>query len=177
MNWKKTEERIGYDGWRKIKIKTFELPNGRSAEFDILSNYSFVTIAAFTVDQEAILIRQYRPGPERVLLSFAEGAIDEGEAPEAAARRELLEETGYAAGKLVFLKKKNSAYTDQTQYFFLALDCSFQQAPRPDDNEFLTLTLTSLPDLQSLIKDPEEDEFCNMDAAYLALDYLGMISH
>lgn len=174
MNWKKIGERLGYDGWRKIKVKTFELPNGREAEFDIISNYSFVTVAAFTQEGEAILIRQYRPGPERELLSFAEGAIDEGEAPETAAHRELLEETGYAAGELIFLKKKNSAYTDQTQYFFLAKNCCFLQPPRPDDSEFLSVEIVTVTSLKALLNDPEEDAFCNVDAAYLAMAYLGV---
>lgn len=172
MIWKKLGERLGYDGWRKIVVKTFELPDGRTAEFDIISNDSYVTVAAFTAKGEAILIRQYRPGPERELLSFAEGAIDAGEAPEVAARRELLEETGYVTEELIFLKKRNSAYTDQTQYFFLANNCRYQQAPRPDDSEFLSVELMSRAGLQTLISDPEEDEFCNVDAAYLALSYL-----
>lgn len=172
MNWKKIGERLGYDGWRKIKVKTFELPNGRPAEFDIISTHSFVTVAAFTPEREAILIRQYRPGPERELLSFAEGAIDKGEKPAVAARRELLEETGYAAGELIFLKQKNSAYTDQTQYFFLATNCNYQQEPRPDDSEFLTVELLPVADLQALILDPQDHDFCNIDAFFLAMGYL-----
>lgn len=171
--WKKIGERLGYQGWRKIRIKSFELPDGRLAEFDIVSSSSFVTVAAFTEAGEAILTGQFRPGPERELLSFSEGAIDPGEMPEAAARRELLEETGYVSDEWIFLKRKNSAYTDQTQYIFLANNCRWQQAPRPDGMEFITVELMPIKRLQQVIHDPENDLFTNIDAAYLALHSLG----
>ena len=170
--WKKLNERLAYRGWRKIKVKAFELPDGRKAEFDIISSASYVTVAAFTEKREAILVRQFRPGPERELLSFSEGAIDPGELPEQAARRELMEETGFEAAAIRFLKKKESAYTDQTQHFYLATGCTFKQAPQPDATEFLKVELLSLEGLKRLLEDPEEDSFCNIDAAYLAMQYL-----
>ena len=170
--WKKINERIAYTGWRQIKVKTFELPDGQIAEFDILSSRSFVTVAAFTVAGEVMLLRQYRPGPERELLSFCEGAIDAGEEPLDAAHRELLEETGYAAGQMIFLKMRYSAYTDQEQHFFIALDCVEQQLPQPDASEFLSLELLAMDRFRKLLRDRGDTRFNNIDAAYLALDYL-----
>jgi len=172
--WKKRNERIGYQGWRQIKIKQFELPNGKLADYDILSSSSYVTVAAFTQNREAILIRQFRPGPERELLSFCEGAIDTGEEPIEAARRELREETGYEAEKIIFLKKRNSAYTDQWQYFFLATNCQLKGEPQLDEGEFLTHEVMSIDALRKRLLDPEEDTFNNIAAAYLALERLKM---
>lgn len=172
--WKKLSERLAYQGWRSIKIKEFELPNGRIAEYDIVSTKSFVTVAAFTQSGEAILIRQFRPGPERELLSFCEGAIDADETPLQAARRELREETGYEAGTIHFLKMKQNAYTDQQQHFFVATDCQLKHEPQPDEGEFLSLEIQSVAALRTLLRDIEDDSFANIDAAYLALDWLGM---
>jgi ADP-ribose pyrophosphatase len=174
--WKKLNERIAYKGWRQIKVKEFELPDGQVAAFDILSSSSFVTVAAFTEVGEVILIRQYRPGPERELLSFCEGAIDPGETPVQAAHRELLEETGYTAPEMTFLKKRYSAYTDQEQFFFLALNCKLQQAPQPDTSEFLSLEIFSKTQFKKMLRDTEDDLFNNIDAAYLALDFMSSIS-
>ncbi|WP_170110558.1 NUDIX hydrolase [Flavilitoribacter nigricans] len=170
--WKKLSERIAYKGWRQIKVKQFELPDGKIAEFDILSSRSFVTVAAFTTGGELILIRQYRPGPERELLSFCEGAIDPGETPVQSAHRELLEETGYATEELIFLKKRYSAYTDQEQFFFLALNCRYQQAPEPDAGEFLSVELSPESHFRAMLRDADNDLFNNIDAAYLALDFI-----
>lgn len=173
--WKKISERIAYKGWRQIKVKSFELPDGRMADFDILSSRSFVTVAAFTEAGEVLLIRQYRPGPERELLSFCEGAIDPGETPSQAAHRELLEETGYSTPKMKLLKKRYSAYTDQEQFFFVALQCQRQQAPQPDAGEFLSVELFSMSEFKAMLRDPENDLFNNIDAAYLALDDIDVV--
>lgn len=177
MIWNKINERIGYKGWRRIIVKTFEMPDGQVAEFDILSSRSFVTVAAFTEAGEVILLRQYRPGPERELLSFCEGAIDPGETPERAAQRELLEETGCVSDELIFLKKRYSAYTDQEQFFFLALNCRQIQEPEPDSGEFLSVARMSRSEFDQLLRDPEDDYFNNIDAAFLALDFIRRQNH
>ena len=58
---------------------------------------NWVTIAAVTDDARFVLVRQHRHGIDTVTIEPAGGVIDEGEAPEASALRELLEETGYEA--------------------------------------------------------------------------------
>ena len=52
-------------------------------------------IAELLPSHRLLLIRQYRPPADALLLEFPAGLIDEGESPEAAAVRELREETGY----------------------------------------------------------------------------------
>ena len=124
MIWKKIKEQIAFDGFRKIIQKTFTLPNGKTATFDTVKGGNFVTIAAFTKNKEAILVAQYRPGPETILVSFAEGAIEQEENPLEAAARELEEETGYRAEQLIFLKTIRMAYRVDRQICVLALDLS-----------------------------------------------------
>ncbi len=67
----------------------------------VLDLPDYVTVLAITDERELVMIRQYRPAAGRRCLEFASGHVDEGEGPEQAARRELLEETGYVAGELV----------------------------------------------------------------------------
>lgn len=176
MEWIKKSEHYAYrGGWRQILTKEFELPDGKIEKFDVVSSDDFVTVMAITVTGRLILTRQYRPGPERPLLSFCEGAIDKGETPEAAARRELSEESGYEAGRLTLLKIKQSAYTDQRQYILLAEDCTRSGSPDLDDSEFISTFLLSPKELYDLITDPQEDSFTNIDAAFLGLVRLGWV--
>ncbi len=170
--WKKVGERYQYKGWRSLMQKDFILPDDKKASYDIFENANFVCIAAFTEDQEAILVRQFRPGPEMNLTSFPEGYIDPGEAMELAARRELLEETGFEAGEVVHLKTIRGAYTTEAKICMLAFNCKKVSAQNLDTDEFIDVRLMPLVDFRQYIRQPEEEEFTTIDCAYLALDYL-----
>jgi len=58
----------------------------------------YAAVVAITEDQRVLIVRQYRPALERDTLELPSGIVDLGETPEAAARRELLEEAGYQGG-------------------------------------------------------------------------------
>lgn len=171
--WKKLSQHYGYDGWRKILVRQFELPNGKKVAFDVLESPSYVTIMPVTTDGRWICVRQYRPGPERFLTGFPEGGLDSEETAEEAAGRELLEETGYRAGQLVLLQSRRSAYTTQTQYFVLALDCEPVAPQRLDAHEFIEVLTYDTDDLLRMLRSNNE-AFNNIAAAYLALDHLRM---
>ncbi len=173
--WKKLGERFAYQGWRKIIRKEFELPNGRRADYDIVGAVHYVTVAALTEDEEFILVRQYRPGPEQLMISFPEGAIDPGEQPEETARRELLEETGYLAGEVTFLKECLSSYTNQRQYCLLATGCRPTGLQQLDDDEFIEVFTLPVTALRRLLTDAADTSFHNVGCAYLALERLGWL--
>jgi ADP-ribose pyrophosphatase len=80
--------------------------------FDLVARYSpadrdphylvrtsdYVIVVALTVERRLILVHQYRPVVGAVMLELPAGHVEPGESPEQAARKELLEETGYVAG-------------------------------------------------------------------------------
>ena len=70
-------------------------------EFHSFKQADYVTMFAVTADGKIPLIRQYRPALERFTLELPSGLLDAGEQPAQAAARELLEETGLAAGSKV----------------------------------------------------------------------------
>ena len=170
-SWKKLSEYYGYEGWRKMLIKKFQLPDGGIMEFDVLESPSYVTIIPVTTEGRWVCVRQYRPGPEKFITGFPEGGLEEGETVEDAAQRELNEETGYLAGRLIYLKARRSAYFTQTQYFVLALDCKKTSEQELDDSEFIEVMEIEKATLLDKLRSPE-DAFNNIDAAYMALDYL-----
>ena len=169
-NWKKLDEHYAYRGWRSILVKRFELPNGEPASFDIVESPSFVTIIPITKAGRWVCIRQYRPGPEKFITGFPEGGVEEAESVKDTALRELKEETGYTAEQLIYLKARRNAYFTQTQYFVLALGCEKVKEQTLDDSEFIEVLELEQKKLLEMLRSPE-DEFNNIAAAYLALDY------
>lgn len=85
----------------RLLAKALEGSNGDP--FYCLDMPDYVTVLAVTAAGEVPLVRQYRPAVEAYSLELPSGHIDPGETPEAAAHRELLEETGYEAGALELL--------------------------------------------------------------------------
>ncbi len=173
--WKKLSEKIVFNGWRKMIQKSFELPNGKTSTFDIIGNNPFVSVAAFTTKKEAIIVKQFRPGPEQELWSFPEGYIDEGEDIYDAAKRELMEETGYLPGSLSFIRTFHQAYSTETKYVLLATDCQKIQNQSLDENEFIGIELMEVDELRKFMKEERNPVFTTTDVAYLALDKLNWL--
>ena len=102
LKWKKIREKKTKVGYRTLLKRTFELPDGKTADFDIIKSGAVVCTLALTPDKKVILVRQFRPGPEKIVTEIPGGFIDKGESPKAAAKRELLEESGYT-GEFKFI--------------------------------------------------------------------------
>jgi 8-oxo-dGTP pyrophosphatase MutT (NUDIX family) len=61
----------------------------------------WVHVLPLTEEGEVIMVRQFRHGIQAITLEIPGGLVDPGISPEAAARKELREETGYRAGELI----------------------------------------------------------------------------
>jgi ADP-ribose pyrophosphatase len=172
LNWKKLDEFSAYKGYRSIIKKIFQMPNGQILDYDIIDTFSFVCIAAATPQHDIILVEQYRPGPERLMVSFPEGQIDKEESPIETAQRELLEETGYLAASLEFVKEMPEAYSQGKKLIFIALNCEKIQEQRPDDSEFIRVFTMPKAEFEQYLINPQITNFNNVDAGYLLLNYL-----
>jgi ADP-ribose pyrophosphatase len=71
--------------------------DGLGDPYYAVETLDYVTVVAVTARDELVLVRQFRPVVEAVCLELPSGHVDDGETPEASARRELFEETGYTA--------------------------------------------------------------------------------
>jgi 8-oxo-dGTP pyrophosphatase MutT (NUDIX family) len=82
----------------------------------------WVNVVTVTADDRLVLVRQHRWGIDRSCLEIPGGVVDPGETPAEAARREVLEETGYGAGTLVpmgFVWSNPAIQTNRTWLFAL----------------------------------------------------------
>ena len=86
--------------WFQVVAKTMR--DGEAPYYSLrLPDYA--TLLALTKDKRVIVVSQYRPAMERDSLELPSGLLDPGETPVVAAKRELLEETGYEAGQVEVL--------------------------------------------------------------------------
>lgn len=112
-------------------------------EFLQLKARDFVVVVPFTADGQMVMIRSYKHGPRRVTLALPAGLLDGDEEPEQAARRELLEETGYEAtsweriGSFVV----ESNYGLNTEHAFIAKGARKVQEPQSGDLEEIVVEL------------------------------------
>jgi len=97
-------EKMHTDPWTVVLRKTYRIDGGGSDEIHIvLEKPQFVLALAIDDANRILLVRQYRHGTDQSYWSLPGGFIDPGETPAIAARRELLEETGYAARRVSYI--------------------------------------------------------------------------
>lgn len=96
-----------------------------------------VAIVPVTDAREVILVRQFRPPVNRHVIEFPAGLNDKGDTIEEAARRELLEETGYYAGRMIFLTEGplSSGASGEILSVYLAQDLEFRGIGNRDETE------------------------------------------
>jgi ADP-ribose pyrophosphatase len=137
--------------WPPISEDDVELPSGHRKQWVRLQFGDSAAILPLTKDREVVLTREYRHGLGRVAIALPGGICENGETPEACAHRELMEETGLKAGRLLHLYSGNSltSYLEGTLHIFFAGDCAWTgQAPDPDEVQALEkLTPTRALDL------------------------------
>ena len=128
-------------------------PEGTDSSFIVLDAPSWVitvavlnkeqALADFNIDEECFLmVTQWRHGNEKLCTEFPGGVIDDGENPEVAAKRELLEETGYNANTITHLAtvSPNPAIFSNSLHVYLARDLVNTKKLQLDHDEFVTAT-------------------------------------
>ncbi len=118
-------------------LDRIRLPNGAEAELEVIRHSGAAAVVPLTGDGEILLVRQYRHASDGWLLEIPAGTLDGPEDPEQCARRELEEETGFRAGRLVPLGWiwTTPGFTDEKIWLYLATDLEpSEQALEPDED-------------------------------------------
>lgn len=112
---------------------------------------------AITEDNEVIFVKQYRHPVNQVLLEIPGGFVDPGEEPEAAIRRELLEETGYSFSEIHLLGKTalNPGVLNNFTYMFIALGGKKTAAQTLDANEEIEIVLKPIAEARKMLQNGE----------------------
>jgi ADP-ribose pyrophosphatase len=127
--------------------------------FHRIGSGDWVQILPITVDDEAILVRQYRHGAQRITLEMPGGLIDEGEEPATAALRECLEETGYRApaARPLGAVNPNPALFRNLLHSFYAPGAALEGVIKNTGTEITEVVLVPVSDLEDLLVSGEID--------------------
>jgi nudix-type nucleoside diphosphatase (YffH/AdpP family) len=123
-----------------VRRDEVRFPNQHTTHLDIIEHVGAITVLPIDDSGRILFVRQYRHATGKELLELPAGTLDEGESAETCARREIREETGYAAGNLTKLGEFYLAPGYSTEYMVVYLATELQLAPLPGDlDEFITL--------------------------------------
>lgn len=128
---------------------------GRDHDFYILESADWVNVIPVTPLEEVVLIRQYRHGTQENTLEIPGGIVEPGDTPEGAARKELVEETGYMDRGMTYLGyvHPNPAILNNRCHTFLARDVFMSSDQSQDDKEDIEVLLHPLSDVTRLIRE------------------------
>jgi ADP-ribose pyrophosphatase len=147
--------------------------NQNIAHLDIIEHIGAVTILPLDADGRIIFVRQYRHAAGKELLELPAGTLDEGELPEKCALREIREETGFAAGKLLRVGEFFLAPGYSTEYMTVFLATELHPSPLPsDEDEFITTEAIPIERAYSLALNGELQDGKSLAALLLARPYI-----
>ena len=130
-----------------------------------------VLIVPMLDNETLLLVREYCAGTHTYELGFPKGLIDEGETAEYAANRELKEEVGYGAKKLIHVHTVATApaFFSASMEIFLAENLYAEKLPG-DEPEELEVVTWKIADYQSLLAQPDFNEARSIAALMLVKD-------
>jgi ADP-ribose pyrophosphatase len=155
--WRTRSTRRVYENpWIRVREDIAEMPDGRTTIYGVVEARPAVGVLPFLDGGTVVLVGQYRYVARQFLWEMPTGAARVGESLEAAARRELIEEAGYDAGRLVTLCEFDSSKSvvDERCTLFLADDLRPVVA-LPDPTEFIEVRAFAFDEVVRMVETSE----------------------
>jgi ADP-ribose pyrophosphatase len=170
--YERLDEQVVHDGQRTIVRRRYRSHLGTEHTYEVTRHGGAVVVLPITADGDAVLTRQFRPGPERVVWELPSGYVEPGEEPAEAALRELREETGYTGELRAIGTVAPTPYSEELRQVFAAVDCRRVGDQDTDPDEHVEVVVVPLAHLRSVLRD---GQMTTTDACYMALDVLGLL--
>jgi len=155
--WKKTSTKLIGD-FKIFNLKesvSISPRNGKEFPFLVLNTNDWINVIPVTKDGNVVLVKQYRHGNEEITLEIPGGMVDDiDKSPIGAAKRELLEETGYSSDEFIELGvcSPNPAIFDNKLFIYLALHVKPVSKQKQDGAEDIEVVEVSMDDFSEFIK-------------------------
>ncbi|MBQ8504593.1 MAG: NUDIX hydrolase [Clostridia bacterium] len=136
----------------RVHVDDIELPDGSRSKREVVEHSGGVCVAALSENEELFFVRQYRYPFKRELLELPAGKLEKGENPMEAGIRELEEECGVNADKVISMGTvyPTVAYCSEIIYLFLATGLHLVNQ-HLDEGEFLSVEKIPLRDAVKMV--------------------------
>lgn len=154
--WQVLASKIVFESqWIRVRQDKIQLPDG-SVRNDYFVRETKRVVFAFAVTEHGtvILENQYKHGAGAMMKELPAGMVEGSETPLAAIKRELLEETGYAAGKVKLIGRfyGDPSGSNTKIWCYLATGCRKVRQPQNNPSEIIELELVTVTQLKRLVK-------------------------
>lgn len=150
------------------------LSNGIQTEMDIINHPGAAAIVAVTADRRVLMLQQYRHAVTKTLWEIPAGTLENGEDPLACAQRELVEETGYSAGRwtAIGVTTPVPGYSNERIHLFLAQDLNEAEQDL-DADEIIKVEKVAFDRVISMITQGDIEDSKTIAAVFLAIRKFG----
>lgn len=164
--------------WATLRVDKLELPNGTiKDEYYVLEYPTWVNMVALTAQQTLLFVKQYRHGANQIMVELAAGVVEEGEDPQDAARRELLEETGYAFDNISYVCElyANPATSGNLTYTYLLTGGKKVQEQNLDASEDIEVIEMTIEEAKQFLFDNKIGQALHSSALFYTFKKMGLI--
>ncbi len=146
------DQKVAYSGHVTVRVDRVVEPSGKEVVRDVVVHSGAVCIVARPTPEQVILIRQYRHAAGCELIELPAGTLHPGEDPLECAIRELEEETGYQAARMVERARffTTPGFTSEFMYLYEASGLVETQV-NPDDDESIEVDIVSCAEALRMI--------------------------
>ena len=154
--WKFLRSEPGEDLYvAKVRFDWFENPrNGVELKATVLETPDWVNTVALTPEGDLLVVKQFRLGMQTITTEVPAGVVEQGEEPLEAAKRELIEETGYTTDDWEYMGwvEANPAYQNNRCHQFVARNVRQTAERNQDLGEDVSFEIMTLDEVKEEIK-------------------------
>jgi len=156
-----------------LRLEGYDMPDGRSVDFEVVRHAPACAILAIDDDDRAVLVYQFRHALGHEIWEVPAGIVEPGEEPLACAKRELQEEAGLVARRWDALGEMLTApgFCDEVIYLYLARELS-PGRQNLDDNEVLEAQAIALDEVHAMAQRGDIVDGKSLAALYRAAPLL-----